>query len=292
MYKFNDREYGAIPGAWALVGFILAAGALAFLAFVFLQNGEALGGVLVAPLSLSLLAFLKGIRILEPNQSLVLTLFGRYKGTLKEAGLWWVNPFLGGERLSLRTSNYETDKLKVNDNHSNPIEIAAIVVWRVSDSAEALFNVADYRKFLVVQSESALRELASQHPYDQHEAGVLSLRSDSEKIAAVLKAEVQKRLIQAGIEIIEARLSHLAYSPEVAGSMLRLQQATAVIAARQKIVEGAVTMVELALKEIETKQMAVLDPAHRARLVSDLLLVLCGDKEASPVISVGGGARP
>jgi regulator of protease activity HflC (stomatin/prohibitin superfamily) len=194
----------------------------------------------------------------------------------------WLNPFLGAEPVSLKTANYETQKLKVNDKHGNPIEIAAIVVWRVKDSAEAFFNVEDYEAFMNMQSESALRELASNHPYDKHEKGVLALRSDSDKIAGVLRDEIQKRLEQAGIEIIEARLSHLAYSPEVAGSMLKLQQASAVIAARQKIVEGAVSMVDLALKQISAKRMARLTSREKARLVSDLLVVLCGDREAIP----------
>jgi regulator of protease activity HflC (stomatin/prohibitin superfamily) len=282
--KLKEKQYEGISG---LIVAVFVPVFLGLAALILLTGRGPIPSLLIG---IPTLFAIKGFTVVGPNESRVLTFFGKYVGTLKDAGFWWLNPFLGTEQVSLKTANYETQKLKVNDNHGNPIEIAAIVVWRIKDSAEAFFNVEDYEAFMNMQSESALRELASNHPYDKHEKGVLALRSDSDKIAGVLRDEIQKRLEQAGIEIIEARLSHLAYSPEVAGSMLKLQQATAIIAARQKIVEGAVGMVDLALKQIAAKRMAKLSPREKARLVSDLLVVLCADREVTPMISVGGGA--
>jgi regulator of protease activity HflC (stomatin/prohibitin superfamily) len=230
---------------------------------------------------------LKGFFVVNPNEGKVLQLFGDYVGTVKETGLKWTNPFYARRTVSLRVRNFETEKMKVNDSSGNPIEIAAVVVWKVSDAAEAVFQVDNYEQFMKVQSESAIRNLATQHPYDHQEEGELSLRSHTEKIAQKLKDEIQQRLEEAGIEIIEARISHLAYAPEIASVMLRQQQAAAIIAARRQIVEGAVGMVNMALKQIAEKGMAKLDEERKASMISNLLVILCGDGEANPVVNVG-----
>jgi regulator of protease activity HflC (stomatin/prohibitin superfamily) len=228
-----------------------------------------------------------GLVTVQPNQGKALQLFGRYKGTLKEQGLWWTNPFYTKKPVSLRVRNFETAKLKVNDHNSNPIEIAAVVVWQVTDSAEALFEVDNYEEYVRVQSESALRGLANQYPYDAHEEGQKSLSANTQEVAEKLKQEIQDRLAKAGVKVLESRVSHLAYSPEIAGVMLRRQQATAVIAARQKIVEGAVGMVELALEHLSRKQIVHLDEERKATMVSNLMVVLCSEQSTQPVINAG-----
>jgi hypothetical protein len=229
---------------------------------------------------------LGGLTIINPNEARVVTLFGVYKGSLKEAGFWWVNPLTTRRRISLRVRNFESGKLKVNDHDGNPVEIAAIVVWRIVETFEAVFNVNDYEHFLHVQSESAVRVLATTYPYDAHE-GEISLRLSVAEISDRLRHEVQERLAKAGIEVIEARISHLAYAPEIAGAMLRRQQASAIIAARQKIVEGAVGMVEMALDEISRKQFVALDEERKAAMVSNLLVVLCSERGVEPVVNTG-----
>lgn len=228
-----------------------------------------------------------GFLIVQPNESKVLTLFGRYTGSIKEAGFWWVNPFNLKKRLSLRTRNFETAKLKVNDANSNPIEIGAIVVWRVVDTAEAMFEVDDYENYVRVQSESAVRAMASSYPYDSHSTGEAALSSHTSEVAANLMQQLGERLAKAGVEVKEARISHLAYAPEIAQAMLQRQQASAIIAARYKIVEGAVGMVENALELLARKNILQLDDERKAAMVSNLLVVLCGERGTQPVLNTG-----
>jgi regulator of protease activity HflC (stomatin/prohibitin superfamily) len=228
-----------------------------------------------------------GLTVVNPNEARVVTLFGVYKGSIKVAGFWWVNPLTSRRRLSLRVRNFESGRLKVNDHDGNPIEIAAVVVWRIVETFEAVFNVDDYEHFVHVQTEAAVRILATTYPYDAHEDGSLSLRSSVGDISERLRHEIQERLAKAGIEVIEARISHLAYAPEIAGAMLRRQQATAVIAARQRIVEGAVGMVEMALEEISRKAVVQLDEERKATMVSNLLVVLCSERGVEPVVNTG-----
>jgi regulator of protease activity HflC (stomatin/prohibitin superfamily) len=228
-----------------------------------------------------------GLTVVNPNAAKVITLFGVYKGTIKEAGFWWVSPLTTRRTLSLRVRNFESSRLKVNDHDGNPVEIAAVVVWRIVETFEAVFNVDDYENFVHVQSEAAVRILATTYPYDAHLDGQISLRQSVVEIAERLRDEIQERLAKAGIEVIEARISHLAYAAEIAGAMLRRQQASAVIAARQKIVEGAVGMVEMALDEISRKKMVALDEERKATMVSNLLVVLCSERGVEPVVNTG-----
>jgi len=233
------------------------------------------------------IACLPGLTVVNPNEAKVLTLFGVYKGSIKEPGFWWVNPLTSRRRLSLRVRNFESGKLKVNDLDGNPIEIAAVVVWRIVETFEAVFNVDDYEHFVHVQSEAAVRILATTYAYDAHEDDKHSLRSSVGEITERLRHEIQERLATAGIGVIEARISHLAYAPEIAGAMLRRQQASAVIAARQRIVEGAVGMVEMALSEISRKGVVQLDEERKATMVSNLLVVLCSERGVEPVVNTG-----
>jgi len=228
-----------------------------------------------------------GLFIVNPNEARVLQLFGRYSGTVREQGLKWANPFFTKSKISLRVRNFETGKLKVNDNNGNPIEIGTVVVWKVVDTAEALFEVDDYVNFVHVQSEAALRNLATDYPYDAHGHADVALSSHTSQISEQLKGEVQDRLEKAGVEVIEARISHLAYSPEIAHAMLQRQQATAVIAARAKIVEGAVGMVDSALELLSSKKIVDLDEERKAAMVSNLLVVLCSDRGTQPVVNTG-----
>lgn len=264
---------------------------VSLLLVVFLIAGIAAGdGVLIVGyiLALAVVTFLYfGVFVVNPNEGKVLQLFGSYVGTVKDPGLRWANPFFTKKRVSLRVRNFETSKLKVNDNRGNPIEIAAVVVWRVIDTAEAIFEVDDYINYVHVQSEAAVRNLATNYPYDAFEEGEVSMVGHLPEIAERLKHENQDRLKKAGIEIIESRISHLAYSPEIAQAMLRRQQATAIIAARRKIVEGAVGMVEHALDELSSKKILDLDEERKASMVSNLLVVLCSESETKPVINTG-----
>jgi regulator of protease activity HflC (stomatin/prohibitin superfamily) len=228
-----------------------------------------------------------GFFVVEPNQSTVLMLFGNYRGSERRPGLWWANPFMTKKRVTMRVRNFESSKLKVNDHDGNPIEIGAVVVWRVVDSAEAIFQVDNYDNFVHVQSEAALRNLAVGHPYDAHNDGQLSLRGNTLEVAEQLKAEIQARLEKAGVEVMEARISHLAYAPEIANAMLRRQQASAVIAARSKIVEGAVSMVQMALDELAKRAVVTLDEERKAAMVSNLLVVLCSEHETQPIVNAG-----
>src|SRR5258705_2451859 len=230
---------------------------------------------------------LAGFFVVEPNQASVLMLFGNYRGSERRSGLWWANPFMTKKKITMRVRNFESNKLKVTDHDGNPIEIGAIVVWRVVDSAEAIFQVDNYDNFVHVQSEAALRNLAVGHPYDAHNDGQMSLRGNTLEIATLLKQEIQARLEKAGIEILEARISHLAYAPEIANAMLRRQQASAVIAARSKIVEGAVSMVQMALDELSKRGVVTLDEERKAAMVSNLLVVLCSEHDTQPIVNAG-----
>jgi regulator of protease activity HflC (stomatin/prohibitin superfamily) len=262
-----------ILDVWWLITAARAASALQLVA----------AGLGVAVLSI----LLGGFFVVEPNQSAVLMLFGNYKGSERRPGLWWVNPFMTKKKVTLRVRNFESSKLKVNDHDGNPIEIGAVVVWRVVDSAEAIFQVDNYENFVHVQSEAAVRNLAVSHPYDAHNEGQMSLRGNTLEVADQLKSEVQARLDKAGVEVMEARISHLAYAPEIANAMLRRQQASAVIAARTKIVEGAVSMVEMALDELAKRSVVTLDEERKAAMVSNLLVVLCSENETQPIVNTG-----
>jgi regulator of protease activity HflC (stomatin/prohibitin superfamily) len=242
-------------------------------------------GWIVATLLWLLLA--KGFFIVGPNEARVLQLFGDYVGSAKLPGLRWANPFYTKKRISLRVRNFESSRLKVNDADGNPIEIAAVVVWRVVETAEAMFEVNDYENYVHVQSEAALRNAATSYPYDSHQDHVISLRGSTNVVADHLKQEVQQRLQKAGVEVLEARISHLAYAPEIAAAMLQRQQAGAIIAARQRIVEGAVGMVEMALEMLSHKAIVQLDEERKAAMVSNLLVVLCGEKGAQPIVNTG-----
>lgn len=236
---------------------------------------------------LASLVSLNGFFTVQPNQGVVLTLFGKYIGTANQPGLRFANPFYAKKHVSLRVRNFETSKMKVNDRDGNPIEIAAVVVWKVVDTAEAIFRVDNYENYVQVQSEAAVRNLASAFPYDAHDEQEVSLRGSSAQVAGRLKDEIQERLAVAGVEVLEARISYLAYAPEIAAAMLRRQQAAAVIAARQKIVEGAVGMVEMALEMLAAKDVVRLDDERRAAMVQNLLVVLCSEAAAQPVLNTG-----
>ncbi len=283
----REKERSAASGGVALV-VLLPILALAVFALVRSAHAGSIAG-LVASIVVILVDVicLGGLFIVNPNEAQVLQLFGSYAGTVKTSGLRWANPFYTKKKLSLRVRNFESQHLKVNDIEGNPIEIAAVVVWRVVETAEASFEVDNYENFVHVQSEAALRNLATSYPYDSHDEKVTSLRGQTLAVAEHLKTEIQERLAKAGVEVIEARISHLAYAPEIAAAMLQRQQAGAIIAARQRIVEGAVGMVEMALERLSEKAILQLDEERRATMVSNLLIVLCGERAAQPVINTG-----
>lgn len=230
---------------------------------------------------------LVGLFPLAPNEAKVLQLFGSYRGTAREPGLRWANPFFSKKSISLRVRNFETAKLKVNDHRGNPIEIATVVVWKVVDTAEAAFQVDNYEHFVTVQSEAALRNMATAYPYDSHGQGEVTLSGHTAEVSTQLRKEIQERLSQAGVEVVETRVSHLAYAPEIASAMLRRQQASAVVAARQTIVDGAVGMVEHALEMLAKKEVIRLDEERKASMVSNLLVVLCSEHSTQPVLNTG-----
>ncbi|MCL4819743.1 MAG: SPFH domain-containing protein [Vicinamibacteria bacterium] len=283
----RERRVEATSGYAALIGFLaLMIGGVALL--IVAAKAKVGLGVLLGVLTIVLAALgLAGLFMVNPNEGRVLQLFGDYRGTVTAPGLRWANPFYSKHAISQRVRNFESGKLKVNDQDGNPIEIAAVVVWRVVDTAEACFEVDDYENYVKVQSEAAVRNLATRYPYDTHEEGQLSLRGATQEIANQLKDEIQQRLEKAGVQVLEARLSHLAYAPEIAAAMLRRQQAGAIIAARHKIVEGAVGMVEMALDMLEKSNQVKLDEERKAAMVSNLLVVLCADREAQPVVNTG-----
>jgi len=283
----REKEFNGRPGFGMLLLFLVLF--LAAIAGLIFSIRLGVGPGIVASFLLMLGAILGegGLFIVNPNEAKVLQLFGQYVGTARQPGLRWANPFYSKRKLSLRTRNFETAKLKVNDKAGNPIEIAAVVVWRVIDTAEALFNVDDYINFVHVQSESALRNLATHFPYVADVEGEMDLSGHTSEMSVGLSREVQERLEQAGIAVLEARISHLAYSPEIAAAMLQRQQASAVVAARAKIVEGAVGMVEHALEMLSARGVVELDSERRAAMVGNLLVVLCGDRHPQPVINAG-----
>jgi hypothetical protein len=290
----RERSKHGTPGVPLLLVAILWAGALVWVFYLGTQAVERREEPLATILLFSAVAMLvlemvclRGFFIVAPNEAKVLQLFGDYAGTAKIAGLRWANPFLTRKKISLRVRNFESSHLKVNDAEGNPIEIAAVVVWRVVETAEAIFEVDDYENYVRVQSEAALRNAATSYPYDSHEEHVVSLRGSTAVVADHLKQEVQQRLLKAGVEVLEARISHLAYAPEIAAAMLQRQQAGAIIAARQRIVEGAVGMVEMALAMLSHKNIVHLDDERKAAMVSNLLVVLCGERAAQPIVNTG-----
>jgi regulator of protease activity HflC (stomatin/prohibitin superfamily) len=279
--------------AWSVSGWVPAIALIAALGFsiygmILAARAKAgwavFGWVLAMVIEVVLL---NGLKIVNPNEGKVVQLFGSYVGTVKLPGLRWINPLCTARSVSLRVRNFETPKLKVNDHVGNPIEIAAVVVWQVVDTAQAIFEVDDYENFVHVQSEAALRNLATSHPYDAHEEGQMSLRGHTAEIAQQLQREIQERLEVAGVHIRESRISHLAYAPEIASAMLRRQQAAAIVAARQKFVEGAVGMVEMALEMLSRKHIVELDNERKAAMVSNMLVVLCSDHATQPVVNTG-----
>ncbi len=283
----KDIHRDVSSGYVALLALIVATAVVVF-AFVRGIQAESAVQIIAAVVVLVVISVgYAGFFIVNPNQALVLQLFGSYVGTAKRPGLRYANPFYTKKRVSLRVRNFETEKLKVNDAHSNPVEIAAVVVWQVVDSAEALFEVDDYQEYVHVQSESALRGLATNYPYDAHEEGEKALSTHLSEVAQQLQVQIQARMEKAGVKIIEARISHLAYAPEIASAMLQRQQATAIIAARQKIVEGAVSMVEMALDALSSRNVVELDEERKAAMVSNLLVILCGDRTPQPIVNAG-----
>jgi hypothetical protein len=283
----RERERQTAAGLLMLLVFLvlMGAGVLGVIEAVRRESvGMAVGFAALIAVAIGLMC---GVFTVSPNQGVVLQLFGAYRGTARQDGLRWANPFYAKRRVSLRVRNFESAKLKVNDTDGNPIDIAAVVVWKVVDTAEAVFEVDDYENYVKVQTEAAVRNLATRYPYDAHEEGHVSLRGSTVDVAKDLRHEVQERLAKAGVEVIEARLSHLAYASEIASAMLRRQQAGAIIAARQKIVEGAVGMVDMALDLLAKSGRVQLDEERKAAMVSNLLVVLCGDREAQPVVNTG-----
>ncbi len=283
----KEQSLHSIPGIPTLFGLLLAGAGTAALLVLGIrdQSGLLIASALV--IGVVLLFALAGFYMVEPNQAAVQSLFGKYVGTVKEQGLRWNNPFYSAKKISLRVRNFEGSKLKVNDLDGSPIEIGAVVVWQVVDSAEAVYNVDDYESFVHIQSEAALRAMATSYPYDQHEDGTIALRSHAAEIAKHLTEEIQERLAAAGVHVSEARISHLAYAPEIAQAMLQRQQAGAIIAARTRIVEGAVSMVEMALEQLSARKVVDLDPERRAVMVSNLLVVLCGERGTQPIVNAG-----
>ena len=284
----NERNAFSIAGIPVIVFLIFAFPALA--AFVVAGLNPEHPFVTLIPAFLALIALVftaTGFFQVQPNQGQVLQLFGRYAGTVREAGLRWTNPFYSKRAVSLRVRNFESGKLKVNDADGNPIEIAAVVVWQVVDTAEAVFCVDDYENYVQIQSESDLRQMAQSYAYDSHDTKVPSLRSHGDEVNAHLRQEIKQRLGKAGVDVVEARISHLAYAQEIAQAMLQRQQAGAIIAARTLIVEGAVSMVEMALTELGKRGLVDLDNERRAAMVSNLLVVLCGERGTQPVVNTG-----
>lgn len=283
----QEKIIRSLPGIATLILLLLAMLLCGWLFVDAANNGDVVA-IITASLLFSVLALcLIGFYMVEPNQAAVLTLFGKYVGTDKVQGLRFNNPFYSKRKVSLRVRNFESGKLKVNELDGSPVEIAAVVVWRVVDSAEAMFNVDDYESFVHIQSEAAIRSLATQYPYDQHEDGQISLRSHPLEISEYLKQQLDERLNTAGVDVIEARISHLAYAPEIAQVMLQRQQANAIVAARRRIVDGAVGMVDMALADLKAKGIVDLDEERQAQMVSNLLVVLCSDHATQPVINTG-----
>jgi regulator of protease activity HflC (stomatin/prohibitin superfamily) len=283
----NERRYSAPSGIPALIGLIAALLANGAWLVHSIQHEIVWSTIVAVFVGIVLLIALGGFFTVAPNEGKVLQFFGRYVGTVRDAGPRWANPFYSKRGVSLRVRNFESSKLKVNDLDGNPIEIAAVVVWQVVDTAEAIFEVNDYEDFIHIQSESALRAMATSYPYDSHDTGALSLRSHGKEISEHLQKEIQDRLASAGVKVIEARITHLAFAPEIAQAMLQRQQASAIIAARTRIVEGAVSMVEMALEQLAARNVVNLDEERKAAMVSNLLVVLCGERGTQPIVNTG-----
>jgi len=284
MQEVEVRSWSGIPAL--VLNLVVIVASLVWLVLGARDNSASM---IFASLVVLLLAVLMliGYYMVEPNQAAVLTLFGKYVGTVREQGLRFNNPFYAKRKVSLRVRNFESGRLKVNELEGSPIEIAAVIVWKVVDSAEATFNVDDYESFVHIQSEAALRSMATQYPYDQHEDDQISLRSHANEISEQLKHQLDERLTTAGVDVIEARISHLAYAAEIAQAMLQRQQANAVVAARRRIVDGAVGMVDMALKDLKALGIVDLDEERQAQMVSNLLVVLCSDRAVTPVVNAG-----
>jgi regulator of protease activity HflC (stomatin/prohibitin superfamily) len=283
----TEKTYPVTSG-WTMLFVNIAGTVLTLILFVIGGVTQSVALVLLAVLlAIAVVLSCIGLFAQQPNMARVMLLFGEYRGTVRETGFFWANPFVIRKPISLRLRNLEGSLLKVNDKQGNPIEIAAVVVWRVQDTARAMFNVADYTTYVRVQSESAVRHLANSYAYDHGEEHEITLRSGVDEVSAALKAELQTRLGEAGVVVEEARLTHLAYAPEIAGAMLRRQQADAIIAARQKIVHGAVSIVEMALSDLAQRNVLNLNDERRAAMVSNLLVVLCSEQNAQPVVSTG-----
>ena len=282
----KENTSRSLPGIPTLLLLLVAVMVGAWLVGTSARDGTA-GWIAGIALVLGSIFLMLGLYKVEPNQAAVLDLFGKYVGTVKDNGLRWNNPFYGKKKVSLRVRNFESSKLKVNELDGSPIEIAAVIVWQVVDSAEAVYNVDDYESFVHIQSESAVRAMATSYPYDQHEDGQLALRSHANEVGQHLKEELQERLADAGVTVLDARISHLAYAPEIAQAMLQRQQANAIIAARTRIVAGAVGMVEMALAELQKNGVVQLDEERKAQMVSNLLVVLCGERATQPIVNTG-----
>lgn len=281
----KERQAITLPG---VLFFFLLLGAGVYLVMSIINQASRAGGesrIFLIPLLIVVMFILmKGLFIVPPNEARVLTFLGKYTGSVRDNGIWFANPFASKSRVSLKVTNFQSPQLKVNDAHGNPIEIASVVVWRVVDTAKALFEVQDYKEFVHIQCETALRHMANHYPYEPHVEGEISLRGNPEQVSARLREEVQQRVSLAGVEIIETQLTHLAYSPEIAQAMLRRQQASAVLAARQIIVDGAVGMVEIALRRLEQDGIVQLDPAMRSQMVNNLLVTLVSESHLQPVL--------
>lgn len=284
MIKENTRS--AASGYLALVVLPLLTLGIIWM-FIRAAVAESLVALLWALAFIAVMICYKGFFMVHPNQAKVLQLFGTYVGSVRVTGLRWANPFYSKDAVSLRVRNFESEVMKVNDSAGNPVDIAAVVVWKVVDSAEALFEVDDYESFVQIQSEAAIRNLATSYPYEAHADEEVALRSDPQAIAEKLREEVQVRLDRAGVEVIEARITHLAYAQEIASAMLRRQQAQAIVAARRQIVDGAVGMVDMALKDLQALNVVDLDEERKASMVSNLLVVLCSEENTQPVLNAG-----
>jgi regulator of protease activity HflC (stomatin/prohibitin superfamily) len=282
----QEQARGSVPGGIVVLGVFVHLALAALLTAAGWPDPGLVPFVAWGTLPFSLF-LLFGLFTVNPNEARVVQLFGAYQGTVREPGLRWVNPLCSCHAVSTRVRNFDSDRLKVNDLEGNPIEIGAVVVWQVVDTAEATFVVDDFVHYVKVQSEAALRDMATHYAYDAHNAGEISLRGDTAHVATQLQAQVQERLGQAGVQVLEARISHLAYAPEIASAMLQRQQASAIIAARSRIVEGAVGMVRLALDQLAEHEVVALDGEAKAALVSNLLLVLCSDRHVQPVLGTG-----
>jgi regulator of protease activity HflC (stomatin/prohibitin superfamily) len=282
----NERKGFSLPGIATLIVLLILGLLLLWWIVATLVAGDPAAAIVPIVLGALWLFLLGGFFQVQPNEARVLQLFGRYAGSVRDAGLRWTNPLYSKRTLSLRVRNFDSDKLKVNDADGNPIEIAAVVVWQVVESYEAVFEVQDYESFLKIQTESALRQMSQNYAYDSHDERP-SLRSHGEEVNAHLRDQIQERLNKAGLKVIEARISHLAYAPEIAQVMLQRQQANAIVAARERIVEGAVGMAQMALKRLEADGVVELDPERKAAIVANLLVVLCGDRATQPVVNTG-----